>query len=83
MSLTPAERSLRGRLAAYTLHSQRDSRAHTEPAREAFLARFEKEVDPTGALSPEERARRADAESVFPRARFQVCEGSTPPRSGG
>lgn len=60
MSLTPGERSLRARLAAHTLHASVDSRAHTEPARVAFLARFEHQVDPQGTLSPTERARRAE-----------------------
>ena len=55
-----AERSLRGRIGAYSLHAQRDSREITAPARRAFMARFEREVDPAGALTPEERARRAD-----------------------
>lgn len=60
MSLTPSERSLRARLAAHTLHAKVDSRAHTAPGRQAFLARFDKEVNPTGNLSQEERARRAE-----------------------
>lgn len=59
MSLSPAERALRSRIAAHTLHSQVDGRAHTEPARRAFDARFEHEVDPDGVLTPAERARRA------------------------
>jgi len=59
MALSPSERTLRARLAAHTLHASVDSRAHTEPARKAFLARFETEVDPEGRLTPEERSRRA------------------------
>lgn len=59
--LTPAERSLRAKLAAHTLHASVDSRVHTEPGRAAFLARFEKQVDPTGILDPKERARRAES----------------------
>jgi hypothetical protein len=58
--LTPSEWSLRARLAALTKHSQHDARESTLPARQAFLARFEREVDPAGVLSPEERARRAE-----------------------
>jgi hypothetical protein len=38
----------------------RDRAARTHPAREAFLERFEKEVDPDGTLSPEERRQRAE-----------------------
>jgi hypothetical protein len=56
---SPAERSLRARLAAYALHAQRDSRETSAPGRAAFLARFEREVDPDGTLDPAERQRRA------------------------
>jgi hypothetical protein len=34
---------------------------NTKPARAAFLARFEREVDSESKLSPAERARRAEA----------------------
>jgi hypothetical protein len=37
-----------------------DRSARTRPAREAFLRRFEREVDPDGTLSPDERHRRAE-----------------------
>lgn len=57
-SLTPEERTLRARLAAHAQHSQ--GKTNTEPARKAFLDRFEREVDPDGALDPKERARRAE-----------------------
>jgi len=59
--LTPAERSLRSRLAAYTLHATHDPHETTKAARHAFLARFEREVDPEGQLPPEVRRRRAEA----------------------
>jgi hypothetical protein len=36
-----------------------DRSARTRPAREAFLKRFEKEVDPDGTLPPAERRQRA------------------------
>lgn len=56
-----SDRSLRARLAAHTLHSRvADPAAHTAPARRAFLDRFEREVDPTGALPQAERTRRAE-----------------------
>ena len=54
-----AERSLRGRIGAYSLHAAYDSRELTAPARKAFLSRFAFEVDPEGQLLPEERERRA------------------------
>jgi len=59
--LTPEQRSLRARIAAFTLHSRVDGRSHTAPAREAFLARFEDEVDPDRSLTEAERLRRAEA----------------------
>jgi hypothetical protein len=59
-SLSPAERSLRARLAAYAMHAQHDSRDTSAPGRAAFLARFETDVDPDGRLDPEERRRRAE-----------------------
>ncbi len=58
--LSPAERSLRARLAAHSMHARHDARHTTAAARAAFLARFEAEVDPEGRLDPEERARRAE-----------------------
>jgi hypothetical protein len=58
--LTPTEIALRGRIGAFALHAQYDPRDTTRAAREAFLAKFEREVDPDGLLSPEERIRRAE-----------------------
>lgn len=60
MALTPSQRSLRAQIAAHTLHSKVDSTRHTEPARKAFLARFERQVDPDGELPEAERLRRAE-----------------------
>jgi hypothetical protein len=57
---SPAERSLRARLAAYAMHAQHDSRQTSTPGRVAFRARFEREVDPDGHLDPAERQRRAE-----------------------
>jgi hypothetical protein len=61
VTMTPGERTLRARMAAYVLHSRYDSRELTAPARRAFNDRFEKEVDPDGTLPPAERQRRAEA----------------------
>jgi hypothetical protein len=58
--LTPAERSLLARAAAYRLHSLYDSRDLTANARAAFRDRFAREVDPDGILPEAERQRRAD-----------------------
>jgi len=55
--LTPQQRSLRARLAAYAMHAQ--GKTNTGPATIAHLARFERQVDPDGSLPPDERQRRA------------------------
>jgi hypothetical protein len=58
--LSPAERSLRAKAAAYRLHSLYDSRELTANARAAFRDRFAKQVDPDGILPEAERQRRAE-----------------------
>jgi hypothetical protein len=59
--LTPAERSLRARIAVHTSWAQTTDRAaRTAPARRAALERFQRQVDPDGSLSEAERARRAE-----------------------
>jgi hypothetical protein len=58
----PATRSLVARIAANTrVAHTTDRKAMTAPARRAWNARWEKEVDPTGSLDPNERAIRAKA----------------------
>ncbi len=52
------EATLRGRLGAYRLHATHDPTITTAKARAAFLARFEREVDPDHALPDAERLRR-------------------------
>lgn len=54
-------RRLRARAAAFAMDAQHDSRETSRPGREAFLARFEREVDPDCLMDPDERARRAVA----------------------
>lgn len=52
---------LRGRFGAYESWAKTEDRtARTWPARKAMLDRFEREVDPDGVLSPQERAKRAE-----------------------
>jgi hypothetical protein len=59
-NLTPAQRSLRARLAAHTSWANTTNRAaRTAAARQAALDRFERQVDPDGVLPPHERAVRA------------------------
>jgi hypothetical protein len=59
--MSPAQRMLRAKLAAHSLHAKiADRSQHTAPARRAFLDRFEREVDPNGELTPDVRRRRAE-----------------------
>ena len=59
LEFDPEEMARRGRIGAHCLHARYDSKELTAPARAAFLAKFEREVDPAGALPEEERRRRA------------------------
>lgn len=54
------EMARRGRIGAYARLARHDPRELTQPARDAFLSKFEREVDPDGTLAPEERQRRAE-----------------------
>lgn len=55
-----SERHVRaGRLGALSVHSR--GKTNTRAATAAFLARFEREVDPAGVLPPDVRAKRAEA----------------------
>ena len=58
-SLTPAERSIRARLAAHVSHSRGDPKERTRAARDKFEQRFLDEVDPNRTLPEVERLRRA------------------------
>ncbi len=58
--MSPAERSLRARMAAHAMHARNDPVEITAKARAAFLAKFERQADPEGTLPPEERRRRAE-----------------------
>lgn len=61
-----ASYALRGRLGAAVAHAKHGGAEQTQKAREGFLAKFEREVDPEGKLSPEERRKRAlHARSAF------------------
>ncbi|ACU35571.1 hypothetical protein Amir_1622 [Actinosynnema mirum DSM 43827] len=60
--MTPAQRSLRARMAAHTSWANTaDAAARTAPARAAQMARFERQVDPDGVLPVGERSRRAES----------------------
>jgi len=59
---TPRQRSLQASAASLASWANtRDPSERTAPARAAFMARFERQVDPDGVLPDAERARRADA----------------------
>jgi hypothetical protein len=60
LEFDPEEMSRRGRIGAHRLHATHDPRETTAKARETFLIQFEREVDPDGTLSPDERRRRAE-----------------------
>lgn len=55
-------KTLAGRIGAYRKWANTSDRiGATAPAREAFMGRFEREVDPDGILPERERAQRAEA----------------------
>ncbi|MDP9418985.1 MAG: hypothetical protein M3P53_02360 [Actinomycetota bacterium] len=58
MPITAEERRLHGVAAAHKRYATGEPT--TDAARAAFMARFEREVDPHGRLDPETRARRAE-----------------------
>jgi len=61
VSLSASERSLAARAASHAKWAKCDDPpAATAAARAGLLARFEREVDPEGNLSPADRARRAE-----------------------
>lgn len=60
-SLTPHERVMRSRMAAYLMHARHDGRQTTAASHAAFMARFLREVDPEQKLPEPERHRRAAA----------------------
>lgn len=61
MELTPAQRALRARAAAHSSWARTvDRTERTQPGRDAFLRRFEDQVDPERKLSHAERLRRAE-----------------------
>lgn len=58
--LTASQRTQRARIAASVRWSKQDGSEGTQAARSAFMARFEREVDPDGVLDPATRAKRAE-----------------------
>ena len=58
LTYDPKEMARRGRIGAYRLHATHSPKETTKAAREAFMARFEREVDPERNPNPR-RARPA------------------------
>ncbi len=85
MVLSPREASLRGRIGAYALHATHDSREITAPARKAFLAGFEDQVDPDHTLPPEERTKRANMarKAHFTRLAYLSAKARRTNKGGG
>lgn len=61
MKKSKNNRELIARIGGYALRARRDPIEYTANARAAFMAGFERRVDPDGMLSPEERRQRAEA----------------------
>lgn len=58
-TLSPEQRTLRARVAAFAKHAKHDPADDCAKARAALWGRYERRVDPTGDLPEEERHRRA------------------------
>lgn len=62
-NMDAAERNLRARKAAHTMHARNDAKETTRAARgssPSSLSYHERQVDPDGLLDPAERKRRAE-----------------------
>ena len=75
--LTPAQRTMRARAAAFALHARKDPRETAQAARRAFLTRFERDVDPDGVLPENERRQSGGGgeEGVLHGARAEILAG--------
>ena len=78
-------RRLHAQAAAYAMHAQHGSGKTSRRGREAFLARFERQVDPDGVQSDAERARRAEAakRAYFIRLSIKSAEARRARRTDG
>lgn len=84
-NMTPAQRSLRAKIAAHTSWANTaDRSARTAAARKAALDRFERQVDPDGALPAEQRVQRAASarKAYFARLALHVYVGGLSPVTG-
>jgi hypothetical protein len=83
LSLSPEQRSQRARIAAHAMHAKNDVRRTTAAGRDAFMARFEREVDPDGVLDQAERARRAEHARKSYFAKLAYLSAKARQRAGG
>ena len=84
--MTPTERRLRAQLAAHESWAKTDDRsARTAKARKAALDRFEREVDPHGELTPQERSIRAEhaRKAYFARLALKSAQARRAAKAGG
>lgn len=75
--MTPEERTARAKLGAHiSWANTTDPTARTEAGRRAAGMRFEKQADPDGVLTPQERARRAGHLRAAFYARMQLASAT-------
>ena len=73
--MTPEQRRLRAQIAANTRWSHPMARAdQADAARSALFARLEREVDPDGRLSPDQRALLVRAAARLVSARLNAAK---------
>ena len=80
--LTPAQRTIRARLAASTRWANEHPAEQAKKGQEGLLLRFEREVDPDGTLDPAERRRRAESarRAHMSRLAFKSSKARSVPR---
>jgi hypothetical protein len=81
-----SDRSQIAKIAAHTSWALTEDRsARTQPARDALLAKFEREVDPDGVLSSVERAIRAESarRAFYQRIALKSAQARRPKKGGG
>lgn len=85
-TLSPEQRRLRALNAIHTRWANTaDRTAATRPGRDAFMARFEREVDPEGLLDPAERAFRAEhaKKAYFARLSYEAAKARREKKKAG
>ncbi|MDQ1304506.1 MAG: hypothetical protein QG671_333 [Actinomycetota bacterium] len=82
--LTPELRALRSRIGGHAKWAKEPDRsAATAKARRAQLDRFDKQVDPDGVLTPQERAKRAESARKEYYTRLAFLSAQARRRKGG